>query len=551
MSAAQGGDPDAQYYVGVLYEKGAEGQPNYTKAADWYRQAADRGIRRAAINLGRLYEQGLGVEKSEPEARKWFAKANGAVGGAGDLVSQGNTAQQELADVRARLTERMSLLDDERRKLEHLKQLRASSPGLATADAMAKQERVAQLRQEEVSKLQTRVTELKDAIHKEFATVQQAPSKNQGLRGPSIQIIDPSLVITRGVRVEGGRVALVIPRGRPHRVTGRVIAEGGVRSLEVNGAQTPFDEEGTFVVQLGALNDAASSVPLDIVAIDREGKEGKKKLVVRSGEAPVTKDLVTPTINRAGGYHALIIGNDQYRQWPPLDTAVADAEAMSKVLQERYGFRVTVLKNAERKQILKTLNDYRKTLSDQDHLLVYYAGHGFLEPEIDRGYWIPVEGDLFDNTDWVEFPAVTDLLELIPARQILVVADSCFAGKLMRSAMGHVHPDADEQTRQSLLQTMAQKKIRATLTSGGAKPVLDEGEAGHSIFAAAFLGVLTENNDTLETERLYWTVRSRVVQAAEKMQFEQIPTYGPIHMAGHEGFGDFVFVPIASVTKTH
>ena len=60
MSAAQGGDPDAQYYVAVLYEKGAEGQPNFSQAASWYEKAAERGISRAAINLGRLYEQGLG-----------------------------------------------------------------------------------------------------------------------------------------------------------------------------------------------------------------------------------------------------------------------------------------------------------------------------------------------------------------------------------------------------------------------------------------------------------------------------------------------------------
>jgi uncharacterized caspase-like protein len=142
-------------------------------------------------------------------------------------------------------------------------------------------------------------------------------------------------------------------------------------------------------------------------------------------------------------------------------------------------------------------------------------------------------------------------MELISPRQILVVADSCFAGKLTRSAMGRVDPDAEGSERQVRLRAIAQQKIRATLTSGGAKPVLDEGEAGHSIFAAALLGVLTENHDVLETERLYWTVRSRVVQAAEKMQFEQIPTYGPIHMAGHEGFGDFVFVPVALPTKTH
>jgi hypothetical protein len=79
-----------------------------------------------------------------------------------------------------------------------------------------------------------------------------------------------------------------------------------------------------------------------------------------------------------------------------------------------------------------------------------------------------------------------------------------------------------------------ESKVRRPLHGNG---------GGHSVFATAMLGVLTENNDALETERLYWTVRSRVVQAAERMKFEQIPTYGPIHMAGHEGFGDFVFVP--------
>jgi len=549
MSAAQGGDPDAQYYVGVLYEKGAEGQPNYAKAADWYRQAADRGVRRAAMNLGRLYEQGLGVTKSEAEARQWYAKANGdgELTGGERVVSQTNKVEQELAEARTRLTERMSLLEDERRKLDQLKQPPGSlAKGTPSPEVVMKQEHMMQVRQEEVAKLQARVTSLKTTAQRQVTEVQQAPSQDQGLRGPSIQIIDPSLVITRGIRLEEGRIALTIPRGRPHQVTGRVIAEGGVRTVEVNGAQIPFDEQGTFVIKLEALKGAAKGVPVDVVAIDRQGKQGSKKLFVSSGDVSVSKDAALPTTSRAGGYHALVIGNDHYRQWTPLSTAVADAEAMSKVLQDRYGFRVTVLKDADRKQILKTLNDYRKTLSDQDQLLVYYAGHGFLEPEIDRGYWIPVEGDLFDNSDWIEFPAVTDLLELIPARQILVVADSCFAGKLTRSAMARLSPDAEESSRQALLTSMAQKKIRTTLTSGGAKPVLDEGGAGHSVFATAMLGVLTENNDALETERLYWTVRSRVVQAAERMKFEQIPTYGPIHMAGHEGFGDFVFMPTGS-----
>ena len=135
------------------------------------------------------------------------------------------------------------------------------------------------------------------------------------------------------------------------------------------------------------------------------------------------------------------------------------------------------------------------------------------------------------------------MLQLIPAKQVLVVADSCFAGKLTRSALGHVGPEATDQSRQGLLREIGNRKIRTALTSGGAKPVLDDGGAGHSVFATAFLKVLIDNATALETERLYWAVRSHVVQTAERLKFEQVPTYAPIHMAGHEGLSDFGFVP--------
>lgn len=76
LGTEEGGDPEVQYYVGVLYKKGAEGLPNYVKAASWYRQAVGRRSRRAAVNLGWLYGQGLDVEKNIAEARTWCAKAN-------------------------------------------------------------------------------------------------------------------------------------------------------------------------------------------------------------------------------------------------------------------------------------------------------------------------------------------------------------------------------------------------------------------------------------------------------------------------------------------
>ena len=559
MSAAEGGDPDAQYYVGVLYERGAEGQPNYIKAASWYRQAAERGVSRAAVNLGRLYEQGIGVEKNGVEAGKWFAKASGMrEGNLVDLGSGNSSAptgspqvqldivQQELEQTRSRLAERTSLLDDERRKLQQLKgegRTPDNRPASTAGDVVAKQERLIDARKNEVAKLQMQVLSLKAAAQQQVSLIRQSPSQDLGLVGPSIQIVDPPVILTRGVRVEQGRIPVVIQPGRPMRLTGRVIAQAGLRSLTANGASVVVDEQGTFSLPVQATQGITGGVHIDLVAIDGQDKQTGLKLIVRSGATALGEEESITSISRAGQYHALVIGNDHYRQWTPLNTAIADANAVAKVLQDQYGFHVRLLKDSSRKEILKALNDYRKTLSERDDLLIYYAGHGFLEPEIDRGYWIPVEGDLQDNSEWIEFPAVTDLIELIPAKQVLVVADSCFAGKLVRSAMARLNPEVQDQARQLLLRSIADKKIRTTLTSGGAKPVLDDGGAGHSIFAAAFIGVLSENKTAMETERLFWTVRARVIQAAERMKIEQIPTYGPIHMAGHEGLGDFVFVP--------
>lgn len=567
MSAAQSGDPDAQYYVGVLYEKGAEGQPNFSQAAGWYEKAAERGISRAAVNLGRLYEQGLGVAKNDDLARTWYAKASGLregqvpgrSGEGGEALSpeakkqeeQIGRLQQELADARTRLTERTSLLDEERRTLERLKaeaaktetKLPAAAPA-SPAISLVNQERVVQEREKEVAALQGTVTSLKEIAKLQATRLQTAPTQDLGLRGPTIQIVDPLVVMTRGIRVEQGRIPLTIDVSRQPKLSGRVTAPAGLRSLTVNGQQAVADEQGTFMVSLSGMKSSSRGFPIDVLAVDAQNKQGSMKLMVMTpdGVARAGEEEVIATTG-FGQYHALVIGNDHYRQWVPLNTAIADANAVSTLLKDRYGFQVTLLKDATRKDILKALNELRKKLTERDQLLIYYAGHGFLEPSIDRGYWIPVEGDLQDNSEWIEFPAVTDLLQLIPAKQVLVVADSCFAGKLTRSALGHMGTESVDQNRQGLLKELGNRKIRTALTSGGAKPVLDDGGAGHSVFATAFLKVLTDNATALETERLYWAVRSQVVQTAERLKFEQVPTYAPIHMAGHEGLGDFVFVP--------
>ena len=69
-----------------------------------------------------------------------------------------------------------------------------------------------------------------------------------------------------------------------------------------------------------------------------------------------------------GSYHALIVGNNEYRRLPKLRTAINDAKAMAGLLQDKYGFRVLLLINATRAERLPPYPDAPRQPS---HLLCW------------------------------------------------------------------------------------------------------------------------------------------------------------------------------------
>ena len=83
--AAQQGDADAQYQLGVMYDKSYGIEQDYREAVKWYTKAAQQGHAGAQYNLGWMYYTGFGVEKDDREAHKWWAKAAQQ----GDAVTQG------------------------------------------------------------------------------------------------------------------------------------------------------------------------------------------------------------------------------------------------------------------------------------------------------------------------------------------------------------------------------------------------------------------------------------------------------------------------------
>jgi formylglycine-generating enzyme required for sulfatase activity len=229
-----------------------------------------------------------------------------------------------------------------------------------------------------------------------------------------------------------------------------------------------------------------------------------------------------------GAYHALVVGNNDYQHHPKLKTAVHDAETVAAVLREDYAFDVKLMTDVTSDQLEKQLWSYRNSLSKSDNLLIYYAGHGYQDPDSKESYWLPVDAD-DTPADWVSNATIATVLKTILAKHVMLVSDSCYSGSLTRGIQIK-NESADYFAK------MAAKKARVVLTSGGLEPVSDDGGGANSVFARQFIDALRGNEGVLDGHALFSEIRRPIMLAAD-----QTPEYGDIRKCGHDG-GDFLFV---------
>lgn len=243
-----------------------------------------------------------------------------------------------------------------------------------------------------------------------------------------------------------------------------------------------------------------------------------------------------------GRYHALVIGINDYEHLTDLETAVNDASAVHDVLRRQYGFDSTLLLNPDRYKLVSTLNKLRAELEEDVNLLIYYAGHGYLDKETGEGFWLPTDAEEDSDANWLAVSTLTRTLKAVAAKHVLVVADSCYSGTLTRAAPVALKSAADRLTE---LRRLTGKRARKALTSGGLEPVSDGGGDGHSVFTRAFLDTLRENREAMDGYQLYGKLRPKVIKNAA-----QTPAYSDIRFAGDED-GDFIFLPTrVSITTT-
>jgi hypothetical protein len=605
LPLAKEGNTEAQTNLGEIFEKGLGVPPQYDLAVQWYTLAAEQGFSRAQINLGALHERGLGVPKDMGKALEWYRRASG-LGAANlgyvpaEVTQQieqlrGERAalqqelsttrlerealQKELEDVRRQLRQNRSQLDSRQREVEAARrqleqrakqvETRARQPKTPENDAeiaklqkqLHEQQRLVERRESEVQRLTRTVGDLEGSAQKlqtALATTQQqrageaAAAKAEVATARAEAVQAKTLLAKQSERLATAEAELA----KQFDQVGKQSAEVARLRREVAAQQDQSAQGRAARQQMEAalktrekeLSDTRSRVGKlneQVAALDKEAAELRQRAeatpVVRGQAAAEVLVAKAPDV-KFGRFHALVIGNNEYRHMPKLESAVRDASAIEEILRNRYGFKTTLLLNADRYQLLSALNKLRETLTDEDNLLIYYAGHGELDRVNNRGHWLPVDAEPSSTANWISNVQITDILNAMSAKHVLLIADSCYSGTLTRSAVARLDAGMSAEARQKWVQVMTEKRARVVLSSGGLQPVLDSGSGGHSVFAGALLAVLRGNRDVLEAQRLAHVVAQRVATSAAGASIGQLPQYAPIQYCGHEA-GDFFFVP--------
>ncbi len=346
-------------------------------------------------------------------------------------------------------------------------------------------------------------------------------------RNDTIDYDPPQIIVTepksRGIKLSqiGGLNITKTDTGK-FVVRGLVNDKSKIYKFLINDKEVSLDSNLVF-------NWVPDKVPdvINLKAIDQYGNVGTARINVKSKAELSQADLIV------GNYHALIIGVQNYsdKNIPTLDYPDQDAEKIKSILLNYYSFKesnIIFLKDPTMKEIIRSFRDLRMTLTKSDNLLIFYAGHGYWDKDLQQGFWLPSDATLDDDAEWLSNGRVRDYIRGINTKHTLLIADACFSGGIFKSREVTL-------TAPRSIQEMYNSISRRAMTSGTLNIVPDK-----SVFVKYLEKRLTENKkEFLSSEELFYSLKEAVINNSP---VEQTPEYGVIYRTGDEGGGSFIFV---------
>ena len=337
---------------------------------------------------------------------------------------------------------------------------------------------------------------------------------------PLIELISPAP--SRSFEIEADITAT--------QITGRAKDESGIANVKINGKDIgKIEEDGLFISKL-TLKPGVNTIVIS--ATDNNGNTASKTFTI-NGTAMVKRTEVEIPIllDAAPKYYAILIAENNYsdRSIPSLQNPVKDARELKRILESQYTFNkedIDTLYNRSREEIMERIVHRCNTLTENDNLVIFYAGHGTAEKDkfgdVD-GYWIHISAKRGVTSSYISASDINISLKRSSAKHILVIADACFSGAFTRQLPG----DAGKA-----IQKQYQVASRKVMASGNLEPVPDNSK---------FLFYLKKNlqgntEKYMSAKKLFDSFYDAILNNSDNL-----PQYAAIKNVGDEG-GEFVFI---------
>lgn len=230
-------------------------------------------------------------------------------------------------------------------------------------------------------------------------------------------------------------------------------------------------------------------------------------------------------------FYALIIAVQDYNDESVIDLnqPISDATALRDELVAEYAFKptdITFLQNPTRSDIIESFDALTATVQQNDNFLIFYAGHGIWDEQIEQGYWLPSDAKKSSKAAWLSNGTIRDYIRAIDSKHTLLITDACFSGGILKTR--------EAFTASKAMLEMYKLPSRRAMTSGALKTVPDK-----SVFIEYLIKALRANEQPLiSADQLFTSFKYNVINNSPN---GQVPQYGVISQADDEG-GDFIFL---------
>ncbi len=224
--------------------------------------------------------------------------------------------------------------------------------------------------------------------------------------------------------------------------------------------------------------------------------------------------------------YAVVIGIESYReQLPKADFGAQDAKTVGAYLTRVMGYpeeNVATLVNerATRTDIEKYVESWLPNRVEKDDtVFVYFSGHGAPNPKTGDAYLVPYDGDpaFVDRTGY-SVKRLYEQLGKLPAKEVVVMLDSCFSGAGGRSVIA---PGARPMVLAVENPLLASGKMVVLAASAGDQISSTYKQKGHGLLTYFFLkglqGEGDQNKDgSIELAELFDYVKPQVSRVARR-----------------------------------